>query len=241
MTRKRNFFMVILILLILSGLGGGLYLLVEHEPGFYRRCLPAAGKERQDLSKACFGQFVKLANNLLEGPTEPWDVTFSEAQLNSYFVEDFIRLGDAENLKKRGISEPRLNIEKDRLRLAFRCTTPLGSTVFSIDMRIWLVPNEINMFAVEILGRHIGALPFSVQSLLDEITDLARKQNIDVTWYRHEGNPVALLRVQSDRPRHTAKFLRFDLQPGTLTIGGVSLEPLPPNAQTRRMLAPVGN
>lgn len=240
MSRMKQLLLIALIVAIVGSVGSVLAVLVRHEPTFYVRNEVPEGKERKELSTAYLGQAAKLITYLLDSPSEPWQITFSEAQINSYFLEDFVRLGDAENLRKSGITEPRIRIEKDRMRLGFRYTTAVGSAVCSIDMRVWLVPKELNVFAVEVLSYHVGALPFSVQSLRDDITALVRRQNIEVTWYRHEGHPVALLRVQSDRPRPTTKFLRLDTQPGAVTVGGMSLE-LPPSAAVKKALAPLGN
>ena len=63
--------------ILLAGLVG----LLQHEPNFYRRSLVLAWKDRKELSQAFFGQFFKLSNNIVEGPPEPWEVTFSEAQI----------------------------------------------------------------------------------------------------------------------------------------------------------------
>src|SRR5262245_10421037 len=76
-----------------------LALLLKHEPSFYRRAVVAAGPDRKDMSAKCFGQFIALGNNMIEPPRGPWEVTFSMAQLNSFFEEEFVRLGEAESLR----------------------------------------------------------------------------------------------------------------------------------------------
>jgi hypothetical protein len=94
----------------------------------------------------------------------------------------------------------------------------------------------VNVICLEILGRKAGAMPVSAQSLLELISEQARK-DIEVTWYRHEGNPVALLRFQNDRARPTFQLRRLELRQGMITIGGMSpgTSPPPPNApQTTR-------
>jgi hypothetical protein len=223
----------LLVLVLLAGLG----LVLKHEPGYFRRCAVPAGKERKDLSNAFFGRFTHLVNCVVDGGKDEWEVTFSEAQINSYFEEDFVRLGDAEVLKKHGISEPRLSFEQDRIRLAFRLGSGLWSTVLSYDLRVWLAPKEVNVVVVEILGRQAGALPLSTQSLHKELGDIAERHNMKVEWYRHQGNPVAVIHFQPDR-RPTAQLQRLEVRMGSLTLGGVSLDPAAItaglNAQTPR-------
>lgn len=242
---RKKIFMFGLTVVVVTALVATLLGLIHHEPGFYRRSVIEADQKRKDLSMAFVGQFTRLAANFKdpENTLEEMTWTFSEAQINSFLAEDLIRLGDGEALKQRGITEPRLSIEKDRLRVAFRYSNALISTVFSIDMRLWLVPTQSNVIAVEILNHKLGAIPFSLQSIRDNISDLANKHNIEVTWYRHEGHPVALLRVQSkERPRAATKFNRLTLNPGgTLTVGLVSPEAVSANVPTTTHLTLTGN
>ena len=72
-----------------------------------------------------------------------------------------------------------------------------------------------------------GSLPVSAQSLLERVSEAARRQDIEVTWYRHEGNPVALLRFQANQPRPTVRLEKLELQEGLLVIGGHSVEAAP--------------
>ena len=90
-----------------------LLFMVKHEPNFYRRADVPAGKGRKELSMACLGRFGRLINCWVDGRGE-WDVTFSEAQINSFFEEDFIRQGDAEVLRKQGITDPRIVMENGK-------------------------------------------------------------------------------------------------------------------------------
>ena len=219
---------------------GTLVVLLKHEPAFYRRASIPPGKERKEYSTACFGQFATLIASWSDGPKEPWEVVFSEAQLNSYFEEDFIRLGDAEALRKQGISDPRIVLEDDRVRLAFRYGSGIWSSVISYDLKLWIAPKDINVVCVEILSRKAGGLPIPSQSLLNEISEVASKRAVEVSWYRHEGNPVALVRFQADRTRPSAQLRRLEVKNGTLTIGALSLEPLQ-TGSLQRTLAPMGN
>jgi hypothetical protein len=239
--RKKTLLMTfgigVLSLCALTGLG---IALVYHEPGFYRRSAVVSGKTRQDQSRAFVSHFAKLINCWVDG-YGAWDVCFSEAQINSFFEEDFVRLGDAEALKRYGISEPRVMFEEDRIRLAFRYGTKPWSTVFSVDFKVWLAPSDVNVVALEILGRHFGAIPVSAQSLCEVLSELGRQKNIDVTWYRYNNHPVALLRFQNDRARPTAQLLRLALKKGEMTIGGRSLESSPQVLHRKLELLPHAN
>jgi hypothetical protein len=240
--RKRKTFLVgALALLLIAGIVAGLILMIQHEPGFYARAAIAPGKARREMSATCFGKFFTLKNNWQTGRHGEWDVIFEEAQLNSYFEEGFIHHGLAEVLRQQGMTDPRVAMENDKLRLAFRYNGLPWSTIISYDLKLWLAPKEVNVICIEFLARHAGALPIATQSLLNEISDVAGRNGFEVTWYRHEGNPVALLRIQqSDRSQAPAQLRRLEVKQGWMSIGGLSEDPnLTQNA--KHVTAPVGN
>src|SRR5262249_30582585 len=150
--------------------------------------------------------------------------TFSEEQVNSFLEEDFVRSEASALTLPEHITEPRVAFEPDRIRLGFRYHVGRFSTVVSIAMRVWLTKGESNVVALEIQGMRAGALPVSAQSILERLTDAAHSNNVQMTWYRHNGNPVAILRFQSDQARANVLLENLDLHPGKIYIQGQSLE-----------------
>ncbi len=244
MSRKRTLLFATLALLLTATIVAGLILMVRHEPNFYVHAEVSPGKARMERSGAFVGLVADLVINHWREGKGNWDVAFSDAQINSYFEEDFIsrhRLDEV--FKKQGITNPRIILEDGRIRLAFRYGTAPWSTIISYDLKVWLAPKDMNVICVEILGRHAGALPMSSQSLLNEISEIIGKQGFEVSWWRHEGNPVALVRIQSDQTRPTAQLRRLEVKPGLISIGGLSLDPVltKENIRERNLLAPIGN
>jgi hypothetical protein len=43
---------------------------------------------------------------------------------------------------------------------------------------------------------------------------------MEVTWYRYNGNPVALLRFPGDQPRPAAQVRQLQLRPCRLSLAG---------------------
>jgi hypothetical protein len=224
--RKKNILLVALTLLfVASGLVGAATLALQHEPNFYHRCQVPASAERKELSETFFRNAVQcwadVAKNRDGGK---WHHAFSEAQVNSFFEEGFLRLGEAEELQKHGVTAPRVQFEDNKIRLAFRYTLGPVSTLVSYDLRMWLVQREPNTIAVQVLSRRLGALPISAQGLLSEIAEVARRHNfnIETTLYRHEGHPVVLVRYQADGPRAVSSLHCLKVSPASLTIAGGS-------------------
>jgi hypothetical protein len=209
--------------LFFVGVGWLLVLLLLHEPAIYARSNLPEGVERQKLSGEFNNEFVHLYEGIRRDFN--WDATFTEKSINSYFQEDFVNLGVAKSVLPEGVSAPRVALEPDKLRLAFRYTVGPWSTIISIDMRIWL-PNkrEPNVIALELQSLHAGSLPIAAQSLLEQISETARQNGIDVIWYRYHGNPVALLKFQANEPHPTIQFMGLKLGTGKIIILGRSLE-----------------
>ncbi len=204
---------------------GSLLYLIRREPPIYRQVRLPAESERRKLS----GQFESGVERLMDSASnnaeDRWAETFTAEQMNSYFVEDFVRVPPFK--LPSAVSSPRVHIEPGCLQLAFRYGRGFWTSVVTVDLNVWLVANEPNVIAVELTALHAGALPVSMQSVLERIAEAAHQWDVDVTWYRHEGNPVALVRFQPDRPNPAVVLQRLELEHGKVTIEGKSAEPAP--------------
>jgi hypothetical protein len=234
--RKKNLYLVtVTILVVLSSVGGVLALLLQHEPTFYQRCHVPPSAERKELSDAFFRNAAQLWADVSKNRDGGrWRHAFTEAQINSFFEEGFLRLSEADEIHRHGVSGPRVQLEDNKIRLAFRYNLGPFSTLVSYDLRVWLVPREPNTIAVQILARRLGALPISAQGLLSEVADVARRHNLnfETTLYRHEGHPVVLVRYQADGPRPVSSLHCLKLSSASLTIGGGSMDGEPSSATT---------
>jgi hypothetical protein len=237
MRNKKAYLYCLYTVLLLAAVALAAGVVLRHEPNFYRTQDIEPGAGRKQLSAKFMVDFTQLGLNVRHGDPN-WHFIFSDAEVNSFFQEDFVASGEEEKLRKVGITEPRIAFEDDCIRIAFRYGSGTWSTIVSYDLRVWAVPKEPNVLAVEIRGRRMGALPVSSQALLDDLVELARSHNIDVTRYRYEGNPVALIRFPSDQnhPPPQLKCLRVAV--GALHIGGSC-----PNGRNAaaKALAPAGN
>jgi len=222
MSRKSVLVGTGLLLLSAGTVGATLAILLRHEPTFYRRAAVPPGPERQALSKACFSHVGTFLLRVKD--SQSWQGTFGEEEINSYLEEDFVHSAVKSLTLPEHITDPRLVIEPDRVRLGFRYHVGQFSTVVSIDMRIWLAKEESNVAALEIQGMRLGALPVSAQSILERLQEAAESNNVKLSWYRHKGNQVAILRFQ-DQSRTSVVLENLDLHPGKIFIQGQSLNP----------------
>jgi hypothetical protein len=187
----------------------GLAVTVKHQPNFYRQCRLPPSEARRTSANNFLRNFVQMMA-YIKDRQELWGCDATETEINSFFEETFVQLGEAESLGKLGISAPCLVLDGNEVRMAFRYGSGWFSTVISYDLKIWLVPKEPNVVAVQVLRARAGALPISCQSILQQLAEFAGKQNYKVTFYRHEGTPVAIVNLQPDQtPTATLTMLSF--------------------------------
>jgi hypothetical protein len=215
---KKKFSVVCLsLLLLIAATLAGLVGLLKYEPHFYRDSTIPPSAERTERSNKVVNQLLQLAVDL-KFDQENWHHEFCDFDINSFFQEDFVKPGGPESLRKMGASDPRVAFQDGVVRIAFRYGRGLWSTVISCDLKVWVVPKETNVVAVEVLARRAGALPIASQALIGPLTEALAKRNIEVTPYRHEGHLVVLLHFHADQPRPMALLRCVQVAPGQLSV-----------------------
>lgn len=204
--------------------GGGLTVLgvlVKHEPSFYLAKELPPSDERKAASNAFLRDFGQM---ILSMQQQAWHCDITETQLNSFFEEKFMEWGEGESLRKMGITSPRVCFEQDSMRFAFRYGRGWFSSVISYELKVWLVPKEPNVIAVEVIRARAGGLPISSRAILQQLSDYAQNQNFKVTLYRNESNPVAVIELQQYQPQSSKVLTSLQVQSEKLTIQGKTLE-----------------
>jgi len=198
--------------------------IVKHEPSFYQQAqLQATDTRRQDALH-CVSKFTQMAEDRRSSKKERWGCEVSEKELNSFFQELFNQHGEAENLRKLGISSPTVMLEDNQFRVAFRYDTGWFSSIVSYRVKVWLVPKEPNVIAVEFLSARAGGLPITSQALMQQLCDAARKLEYKVTLYRHEGNAVAVVQLQPNETHPSSLLTSLQITPEKVVIQGKTLE-----------------
>jgi hypothetical protein len=222
MSRRRPLFLAIglLFLVLLAGVGILGYV-IKREPKFYTAAAQPGDYETREKASRLLTRIQDLKNDIRT--KSEWGETFTVEELNCFFAEMMVEKGSFTGLLPDGFHSPRVAIDGDRLKLGFRYGQGFWSTVIWIDLRIWLVAEETNLMAVEVCDLRAGQLGVGTQSILDAIGDTARGSNIDVTWYRYNGNPVGLFRFFPDQPRPASQVLTLKVCAGEIVIAGRSI------------------
>ena len=87
-----------------------------------------------------------------------WGETFTADELNSFFGEMMCANGTFAGMLPKRFHSPRVAVQGDRLRLRLPYGTGFWSTVVSVEFRVWLVAEQVNLMAVEVSDLRLGGL-----------------------------------------------------------------------------------
>jgi hypothetical protein len=220
-----------------SAVGGVLLMVltvvVKHEPNFYRQGHVPPSKERKEISVQFLLRFAQMLANM---NTPTWGCNATEGEINCVLQEMFSESNEVDSLRKLGISSPCINLDGTEVRFAFRYGKGWLSTVISYELKVWLIAKEPNVVGVQVLSARAGALPIPCQSILHQLSEFAGKQNYKMTLYRHDGTPVAIIRLQEDQGSPSATLTELKCGNNQLHIRGKTLNPVvdlkpPPSAK----------
>ncbi len=206
----------------LAGSVAAIGAVVKHEPNFYREAQLPPGSLRTESAT----MFVSsLSQMVADRKTRPeWSCSLTQTQINSFLDETFVQWGEAESLRKLGVHSPNVVLEDDKIRLAFRYGSGWFSTVISYELKIWLVPKETNVIAIEVLNSRAGALPITSHTVINQLSEFLRKHNFKVTLYRHERNMVVVVDLENDQPHAAHPLTALTVKSEGLLIAGRTVE-----------------
>jgi hypothetical protein len=206
-----------LILLLVAGIPGLVWVSLTHQPGFYRAMVRLPRGERAVKARRFMAQSLQLRNDICNEPT--WEAIFTDEEVNAWLSEDLVT-HFADQLPPE-VHEPRVVFELDRVTLAFQLDSGPFSSV------IWVVarPRVPRGNVVELTLEKIraGVLPVPPDTVLDRITAYVRDRGLDVRWRRgDEGFPVVTLRYTPDTERDDVELELVQIQQGQIRLAGRS-------------------
>lgn len=219
MTQQRKLWRSWLVLaaVAMSFLAAAFWLL-KAEPEFYRQASPPDTYDTREKASHLVTRIQDLKYDIRTRPS--WGVRVTAEELNCFFAETMGPRGSFAGWLPPGFHSPRVAIVGDRLYLGVRYGRGFWSTVVSLQLRIWLPAEEINVVAVEVCDLRLGRLGIAAQSILDALGEAARASHVNVDWYRHNGHPVGLFRFFPDQARPVSQILTLEVQNGQITLAG---------------------
>ena len=223
MSRRTLFASLGLAVFLCGGLGLLYFLVVGYEPEVFHQAVVPAGEARTQLSQ----DFLKEFGTLLSAPEaeRDWYVKFSDEQINSYLDEGFIKEGLATRVLPEGVSHPHVVFGPEKVHLAFRYGAGAWNTAISVNLRRLAGQGRAERRRLGV-GRDSSRRLAHLQPMaIGRIRKVGQDKNsLDLTWYRTNGHPVALLHFQADQPHPTLLLQGIQMKQGSLTIRGRSPE-----------------
>jgi hypothetical protein len=124
------------------------------------------------------------------------------------------------------VNDPRVGIEKDLLRMAFRVDSKRIKCIVQAEVDAFCtdVPGQI---AFRIKRVRSGLLPIPVKSIADRISAALRRLGADVQWTEIDHDPVALIGFSPDQLRLGNKRITIEsiqLTEKKLVVTGKSVD-----------------
>lgn len=223
---KRSWWISLIIsLLLLGGIGGACYAMLAHQPAFYLAAYQPEGPARVQASRELEQRVFTLVNDATYNKI--WKFSCTNEQINSYFVEDFLKTQLAKILPPH-VHDLRVLFQNDEVQFGFQYGNGHLKTIVSLHLKAWLGQRDPNTLIIEIISLQAGAMPFGIKAFHEEIAEHLRSQNIKALWYRKDGHPTIVLKFQADRREPSFHFKRLEIKQGQFYIEGETVDPEAP-------------
>ena len=194
--RNKSF---ILIGATLGAIGGGLvgvvllYQATQTAPDFYglandtdvERCRRASD-EMERRSIALHNQVRKRGS---------WAATFTGGQINGWLAVDLAE--KFPELAAGRVQDPRIAFREGYIDVGFRLRETGMTAIVSVEIGAELVAP--NVVACRLYHARAGSVPIPLKTVLDEITQAARRWRLPIRWAQDDGDPVAVVTIPGRR------------------------------------------
>jgi hypothetical protein len=218
--RKRTWFalfaMVVLGLLAVASYA--LYRASQHVPDFYSEALSVPAESQEKQSDRMLTQITALHNDLQERGR--WSQVFETKTINGWLAVDLPQ--NHPTALPHGMHDPRVQISPQGITAA--CQVDRGGLHGVVSLQISAFVESEDVVGLQVRKARLGAIPWSFRTVLDKITDAARKSNVDIRWRQSDGDPVALIKVSSAQGNRK-QVIHIDtirLQEGALLVAGTT-------------------
>ncbi len=167
-----------------------LYQSAQRIPEFYQAALEVPAETLVAAGADFERNVAQLHNNTVD--KGDWKSVFTQEQINGWLQFEFAK--KFPNALPQGISDPRVSIINDEIKLAFgvKAKNLSGIVVAAGDLFCTAQKNQIG---IRIKSINAGLIPISIDRWANEIGSRLRERRIPFSWTEVEGDPVALITV----------------------------------------------
>ena len=189
----------------------------HRQPEFYRQAMERGPGTQAEVGDQLERQVLTLHNDTRREGN--WQASFSDQQINGWLATDFDK--NFPNALPPQFQNPRVAIEEKHVRLACRYVDQPISAILSMEIDLYLT-DEQNVIALQIRKARAGMLPVPLVNVLNTITDVARRAEIELDWKTFSGDPVALVTipVQREELKQLLHLDALELRAGEVYLSG---------------------
>ncbi|MGB7344690.1 MAG: hypothetical protein WBD20_10775 [Pirellulaceae bacterium] len=187
-------------------------------PEFYAKASERLPLKTREASQRLQHDVEKLQTDV--GRLGSWHAAFSDAEINAWLFEELPKRFP--RLLSKGMKDPRIVIEDDRVLVAAHYQDRTFDTIVSFEVEVELT-EKANMLALRLKNLRAGALPMPLSRFLKGITREAARGDVDVKWDMTKAGPVALVNVPREHPLYAASPVIVEsvrLVDGVLLLSG---------------------
>ncbi len=195
-----------------------IYLASQQVPEFYAKELSVPPSSQEKDSDLLLVQGTNLQNDLHR--IGRWRQVFKAETINAWLAVDLPR--NFPTLLSPGMHEPRVHVGPEGIKMACKVDRGAFHCVISLEISAFVASDDV--VGLRIHDARLGAIPWSLRSVLDVITDAAKKSNADIRWRQANSDPVALIRFTSAQG-NGKRVIHIDtirLEEGSMEVAGTT-------------------
>lgn len=215
---KRIGIIVLAILVLASLCGWWLFRQSRVVPEFYHQATKLSHSDPKSGSYQLEANVTKLQRDASQPGS--WEASFSEDDINAWLIQQLPL--KFKQLQTSGVSDPRINIQRNHLLAAARYTDAKLDTVISCELHVELTAAP-NLLAVDIRKLKAGAISLPLGHFIDGVSAEAAKAGITIRWNRTESGLTALVQVPIERTEYAYSPVIIDsiqLIDGAIILSG---------------------
>lgn len=199
-------------------------LLVRHEPAFYRSRAPAAALDGEPPpGQATLGRRLVTKLSALHADfvrPGPWGVAVTEAEINAWLATDLPR--NHARLLPAGVSDPRVAIGPQRLRVGVRVGGPSLGSVAAVEVEVVL--RSANQIGIVVVDARLGRLPLPRGPVTHAIARRIDALGMATELRRLDGRTVLVVYIPSTHDAGATSYWleSLALADGEVLVAGVT-------------------
>lgn len=212
-----------LLLGVVAALAWYVYQSAQVVPDYYQALLEQPIEQLDAAGDAFESQVLELQNNVIE--TGEWQASFTQDQINGWLASDLPQ--KFPNSIPSNVSQPRVALEQDELKLVFRCESSRFSGIVEVSGDAFCT-ETLNQIAVRINFVKSGLVSLPIAPWAERISEAMRRNNLPITWTEIEGDSIALISLPeklSDDTDQKRIIESIEILDGRVSLKGITLNP----------------